>query len=339
MKKTLQYLFLILIFVCVPACKESAIVHDLTERDANAIMVLLAKNNINSVKESELKNQEVSWIVKVDKKDEVLAQSILVANKLPKVRQGGLRGICEDTSMIVTEETEQCRKLLAYKGEIINSLESIPGVVSADVVLNIPDKVEFPDENTQIDRPTASVTIMYLTDANVRTDLNEGKVQEFVANSITGMDARDVSVIISYLEQKIEVDPTKPSDKTKNADKDDANKGDANKGDASKDDKNKTIDTLPHDTTDQTETTTLIEGTEPDQVKTISVGGIMMDQKSAKKFKIISAVFLGLLLLVSAAFVYALLRMSKLRKLSSVDVEPQSPAVVDDKKEKKMLGA
>lgn len=307
MMRSFKYLPLVLVIVFLMACKEASIVHDLSERDANEIMVLLAKNDINSSKHQEIRNQESFWIVNVAKEDEIRAQSILVANNLPKIRQGGLKGICQDTSMIVTDETEQCRRLLAYKGEIINSLESIPGVVSADVVLNVPEKVEFPDENTPIDRPTAAVTIMYLVDANVRTDLNEGKVQEFVANSITGLDSRDVSVIISYLKQKIDKDPKKQGDK-----------GAEQSGGGEAGDSQQTA-----------------QADELKDQKMISVGGIMMDEKSAQKFKIISTVFLVLLLLLSAAFIYALLKMSKLRKQSSAAIELDS----EEKEDKKLLEA
>lgn len=287
--------FLGMVFLFLVSCDETAIVHDLNERDSNEIIVLLSRNDIAATKVKEERNQEVFWSIVVAPDDEMRARSILVANNLPKVRQGGLQGICENTSMIVTEETEKCRKLLAYKGEIINSLESIPGVVSADVVLNLPDREEFPDENTPVARPTAAVTIKYLTDANVKTQLSEVKVQEFVANSITGMDSRDVAVIISYLEQKL--DPI-------NQETD----GDQKQADAIA----KTDDSMNSDSV-------VLAGDGGEVL--VSVGGIMMDERSAQKFKIIAAVFLVLLLLLAFAFIFALFRMSKLRKQGSVPAE------------------
>ena len=155
-RKFLVSVCLILLFTT--ACQQQPIVHDLSERDANEILVLLARNNIPSEKVKEVRNQEIYWQVRVGKGDMVTAQNILVANQLPRVRQGGLEGICKNAGMIVTKETEKCRMLLGFKGEIINSLESIPGVSFADVVLNIPDKQEFPDPNLPQPRPTAAVT-------------------------------------------------------------------------------------------------------------------------------------------------------------------------------------
>lgn len=307
MKKSciLKY-FLIFTVLFIVACDEFELVHDLNERDANEIIVLLAKNNIRAQKLKEVRQQDVYWTILVDEGDEIEAQSILVANHLPRVKHGGLAGICDEPGMIVTEKFEKCQEILALKGEIINALETVPGVVSADVVLNIPDKEEFPDEDTPMARPTAAVTLRYLSDANVKTNLSEGKIQEFVANTVNGLDPRDVKVILSFLEQKIDkIIPVVAT--TKNG-------------------------SNPTAVTNGGETIT----TATDSQNLVSVGGIMMDEDSANKFKIIAAVFLVLLLLLAGAFIFALLRMAKMRKRSAV---PAEAAGDKDEGDKKLLEA
>ncbi len=288
-----------------------AIVHDLSERDANEIIVMLAKNNIKASKIKEIRNQEVFWVIQTSSSDELQARSILVANNLPRIRQGGLEGICKDTGLILTPKAERCRELLAYKGEIINSLESIPGVVSADVVLNLPEKEDFPDPNAPQPRATASVTIQYLADANVKTRLTEAKVQEFVANSITDLDPRDVAVVISYFAQRIDNDL---SNNGQNGPPNDPDK------------------TTPQNAQGD-------EGVIPNTVdpnaEYVSFGGMMLDAASAKKIKLIAAVLLVVLLLLAAGFIYVLLRMSRMRRQSSV------PAVIEqsDSDDQKLLGS
>jgi type III secretion protein J len=309
MKNIFLKLFLAGFIFTFVACDQSGIVHDLNERDANEILVMLSKNNIKAVKQKVEKNQEVSWIVTVSPGDEQAARSILVANNLPKVRHGGLEGICKEAGLILTPKTEKCRELLAQKGEIINSLESIPGV-SADVVLNLPDKEDFPDENSVQLRPTASVTIQYLSDANVKTKLTEGKVQEFVANGVSGLDARDVTVIISYFEQGLDQDDTNQVEDTEGT--------------------TETGDVLPI----SEDASTAAVGEESDMV---SVGGLMMDKGSAKKFNALSVLFLVLMLLLAAAFIYALFRMSRLRKRGSVEAESEA-GDKEDAKDPKLLG-
>lgn len=308
MKNWFTNIIIVCILFTFVACNGFELVHDLNERDANEIIVLLAKNNISAKKQKEIRNQEIFWIVIVGSDDEIQSQSILVANHLPRVRQGGLKGICDEPGMIVTAKFEKCQEILALKGEIINALESVPGVVSADVVLNIPEKEEFPDENTPTSRPTAAVTVKYLSDANVKTNLSEGNVQDFVANTVDGLDARDVKVIISFFVQKM-------NGQTKT-----------------------TVATTVDPNSIGTTTNPTPNGTvAAANGNLVSVGGIMMDEESAQKFKIISAVFLVLLLLLAAAFIFSLFRMSKMRKQASVTAET-APAESKEA-EKKLLEA
>lgn len=307
-KSSVLFLFLLL---TLTACRDIAIVHELEERDANGILVVLSKHGIAAKKEKIEKNQEVKWSVTVSAANEIPAQNILLANNLPKIRHGGLSGICKDAGLILTPKTEKCREILAYKGEIINSLESIPGVVSADVVLNIPDKEEFADPNAPVPHPTASVTIEYLKEANKQTPLTETKVQEFVSNSVSGLDSRDVAVIISYLESGVPLE-----------DKD-----------------GKTTDGLVPDTSvaENTVASTSVgvvaETEDGEVVELTAVGGLKMDEDSAQKFKLVAVLFLLLFLCLTGAFIFVLLKMAQLKKRTPLQAKPvETPAEAEDKK-------
>lgn len=275
MKKLFQILVMMSCVLLV-SCNEVDIVHDLQERDANEILVVLNRHNIHALKEKSEKNQEVTWIVKVAGTDEQLARSVLVANNLPRVRLGGLQGICQDAGMILTPKTEKCRELLAYKGEIINLLESVACVVSADVVLNVPEKPDFPDEKTVILHPTATASVKYLKDCTAGTKLSEQRVQDIVSNTVSGLDPRDVTVVISYLDAGL------PSVN------------------------------LPDSTTPVTKDCPEVAQTSDGQsAELVSVAGLEMEAQSAQKFKVVAVAFLFLFLLIAAAFVYVLLKMSK----------------------------
>lgn len=296
MKTCVQYLA-ILLCVFLVSCNEVDIVHDLQERDANEILVVLNKHSIQAVKEKNEKNQEVTWVIKVQSADEQLARSVLVANNLPRVRLGGLMGICQDAGMILTPKTEKCRELLAYKGEIVNLLESVACVVSADVVLNIPDKPDFPDEKTVVLHPTATASVKYLKDCTSGTKLSEQSVQDIVANAVSGLDPRDVTVVISYLDAGLPAVGT-------------VGNPDENQGQEKK---------CPE----------LVAGasSSDSSVALEKVAGLSMDGESAKKFKLVSATFLVLFLLISASLIYVLLKMAKSRQS---DTEERSLAKIEE---------
>lgn len=276
--------------------------HDLNERDANEIWVLLSKNGIPATKVKAEKNQAVTWTIKVKDDDEQSARSLLVANNLPRVRQGGLEALCgiKVGSFILTPKQEKCREILGLKGEIINNLEKIPGVVSADVVLNLPEKEDFPDEDTPTPRPTASVVVQYLDNGLTVNKLTEGKVQEFVARSVDGLDARDVAVIISFLNY----DQNSGKMVAKNGDTGGDDGGTGAGSDTGKDDGGQ-------------------DG--GDGVLTSSVMGLNMDTESAGKFKLAAGMFLLLFLLLAVALIFVLYRMSKLRKQAPVPAEKIDP--------------
>ncbi|MBF0493133.1 MAG: hypothetical protein HQM15_10180 [Deltaproteobacteria bacterium] len=197
-KKIFKMAVLVFLF-CFSACTRVALHQDLKENDANEILVALHDRGIEAKKTREEKSQQVSWSIEVLAKDEPLARKILVDNKLPKTRELGFSGICKEKALIPTPEEEKCRRLLALKGEIINSLQSIPGVVEADVVLNIPEVSEFAVESQPNKHPTASVVIRVRKSAD-GSDLTEAKVQRFISNAVENLDPRDVAAIITYVD-------------------------------------------------------------------------------------------------------------------------------------------
>src|SRR5262245_35431183 len=180
-------------------CGKVSIIQDLVESEANEILVALADKGIEADKIKEEKSQKVSWSVVVAEKDQAQARKVLVDNNLPRRKELGFAGICKEKGLIPTPEEEKCRKILALKGEIINSLSRVPGVIESDVVLNIPDVSEFASETQPNKRPTASAVIRVKKNPE-GTDLTESKIQRFISNTVENLDPRDVSVVISYVQ-------------------------------------------------------------------------------------------------------------------------------------------
>lgn len=195
--RTTRGLILSLMMFFLVACQENAIHHKLAEDDANEILVMLDQHGIEAKKVAEEKNQEITWNVVVPKKNEARARALLGENHLPRNRAMGFNEVCKEEGLIPTPKREKCRELLAYKGEIINALEKIAGVVDADVVLNIPDKDPYLEAGMANLSPTASVVVELNMSAPGAVLLKDEQLQRFVANAVPGMDARNVSVVVS----------------------------------------------------------------------------------------------------------------------------------------------
>lgn len=189
----------LILTLLLSACGKESLYQDLNERDANEILVVLYKNGIEADKIRVEGPQEVVYSIHVPKDKIQDARRILVDNNLPRKKELGFSGICKEKGLIPTPEEEKCRKLLALKGEIINSLERVPGVIDADVVLNIPEVNEFASEDAAKKRPTASAVIQVKKEG-AGYEVREGNIQRFISNAVEDLDPRDVTVIISYVE-------------------------------------------------------------------------------------------------------------------------------------------
>lgn len=189
--------FVFTLSLVLTGCQGVDLFHNLQEIEAEEMLVLLQQNSIQAKKVKEINGQEISWKVTVGEKDMALARQILISNNIPRRRELGLSGVYKEKGLIPTPDEQKARFILALKGEIINSLQKIPGVVDADVVLNIPQEGEFADLDPVKKRPTASVVVRTRNEELVAQTVTEGKLQRFVANTVPNLDPNDVAVIIS----------------------------------------------------------------------------------------------------------------------------------------------
>ncbi len=194
-----KLIVILLIAVAFTACRKMDLYHDLTEEEANDMMVVLHQEGIGVNKVKEVRQNEVYWTIQVDPKRVTDARRLLVEHNRPRKRELGLSGVYKDKGLIPTPDEQKARYLLALKGEIINSLQKIPDVLDADVVINIPTPEEFATSETKEKRPTASVIIKAKPTTAAESALSESKIQQFVANTVENLNPRDVSVIITYI--------------------------------------------------------------------------------------------------------------------------------------------
>ena len=290
--------FFIFFVIALSACNEVVILQELDQHDVNEILVVLAKNGIKADRKAVERQQTITWTITVSSGNEQAARELLMANNLPKQKQLGLSGICKVTGLIPTPKMEKCQEMLALKGEIINSLESIPGVVEADAVINIPDKEDFPDANSPILRPSASVVVQ-IDPALKESPVDEGKVQQFVASAVTGMDVHDVAVIITR-------------------------GGTTSGGTSGPATALPVIPSFPVSATTEEQNPTEEVGSEADLTK---VAGLQMDLQSAKKFKVVFSLVLVFFAGLATALILVLVKMAQMRKTPALPHTMNNPAL------------
>ncbi|MCB1215520.1 MAG: hypothetical protein KDK66_08605 [Deltaproteobacteria bacterium] len=272
-----KYLFLSLILLGLSACGQEVLHENLTERQANEISYILHEHHIEAKKVRSESSQEVTYSVEVKKEDYAEARKLMVLFNLPKVEKIGFKELCKETGLIPTAQEAKCRTLLALKGEIVNSLESIPGVIEANVVLSIPEKKSFDDPSAEEPRPTASAVIKLNRDL-MDSELKESHFQRFIANAVENLDPLSVSVVLTY-QDTIRPESEDPDSKA------------VASPEASRD------------------------SGEPMAVAGLStVAGLELSEASVKRFKIYAVVFLVVLMAVSGVLIINVLKMTKLRQ-------------------------
>lgn len=260
------------------ACSRIELYQNLSEEDANEMLVLLSENNIKAVKKKTTVQNEISYSIEVSESDMVRARSLLLQHNLPRRKELGLTGVYKEKGLIPTPDEQKARYLLALKGEIINSLRRIPQVVDVDVVLNVPTKDEFASADQEHQqRPTASAVIRVKPDESGLTPITEAKMQQFIANAVEGLNPRDVTVMINYL----------------------SSSGKAKSGD---------VVTMPGETQGAAMSPVLAPAVEHELI------GLKLDAESKDKLKAYVLVFFFVLVLLSMALIVVIVQGARMRR-------------------------
>ena len=185
--------------------------HDLTEDDANDIYVLLQGKSIDATKHKEGEGKEARYIISVPKADVATAAQLLLEHSLPRPRSDGLAIFKMTKGMIPTQTEERAMFIEALGGEISNSLNRIPGVLEARVIVMIPETNDLTQPEKK-PMPSVSVFIKYraASDEKASAPVTEAEVKEFVATAVPELRKEAVTVMMKRA-GAVESDPNAPA--------------------------------------------------------------------------------------------------------------------------------
>ena len=197
MKKALLLGFALLFVV---ACGQEELIHNLEERTANDIIVLLEQSGISAEKLiDESQKKVIRYKVVVPKEFRVRAWNILQEKGIPRTPPGGLQEVFSAGSLIPTVTEERAKYLMALQGEIEKTLSEINGVVAVRVHLVLPNSQ--PDQPDAKDiQPKASVFLKYYQGLSKSRPFSEADIQNLVSGAVNELDAKDVEVIMNKVQ-------------------------------------------------------------------------------------------------------------------------------------------
>lgn len=181
-------------------CVTHELQSELSEQDAQEIVVLLKDNGIDAFAARSVgeKKGEEKWTVSIRGGDQNLARAwrVLEENGLPRQKDKGLEDVFANPGMIPTATEEKARLLVGISGEISRTLKSIAGIVDARVLVVLPENSPLLDKS-EIAPPTASVLIKYRGND---VPLNADDVKTLVARAVEGLHPENVGVVYKRIE-------------------------------------------------------------------------------------------------------------------------------------------
>lgn len=197
---------LFLSFLFLTGCgKQTNIVNDVQEREANEIVVYLASKGIEAQKVPSATTagpgataEAMMWSISVDEKQEVPAMALLNQIGLPRLKSTNLLTLFAKSGLISSEREENIRYQAGLAAQLAGTIRKIDGVLDANVELSIPQ-----DEGATIGQqetgPKKRITAaVYVKHQGILDDPNShlvSKIKRLVSGSIAGLDINDVTVI------------------------------------------------------------------------------------------------------------------------------------------------
>ena len=169
--------------------------HDLTEDDANDIYVLLQRNGIEAKKLKEEGGNVPRYIISVGKQDVADAAQLLRDYALPRPYVDGLGVFKKMKGMIPTQTEERAMFIEALGGEISNSLNRIPGVLEARVIVMIPETNDLTQPEKK-PMPSVSVFIKYRPTTEDKPPVSDAEVKDFVTTAVPELRREFVTVLM-----------------------------------------------------------------------------------------------------------------------------------------------
>lgn len=205
-KMTRRTLATILCLVFLAGCgKDTEVISDLSERNANLIVVFLESKGIPATKTRSSSggmiggdNSGPKFSVQVPTKQAVTAMAVLNANGLPQQQGTNLLDLFAKQGLMSSDREEMIRYQAGLAQQITNTILMIDGVIDASLQLSFPPQSTAPGESPTSTKITAAV---YVKHQGVIDDPNshlEMKIKRIVSGSVTGLDLNDVTVVSDW---------------------------------------------------------------------------------------------------------------------------------------------
>lgn len=192
------------LFIFTGCQNQMTIVSNISEREANIILVLLESKGIPAQKAKSASegigagSSTAKYSIIVPEKESINAIAYLNQNGFPREKGTNLLDLFAKQGLMTSDKEETIRYQAGLAQQLANTILMIDGVIDASVQLS------FPSETTALaasegkqttQRITAAIYVKHqgvIDDPNIHL---ENKIKRLISGSVSGLDINDVTVV------------------------------------------------------------------------------------------------------------------------------------------------
>lgn len=184
------HIFIALIILLVTGCKEQPLLKGLDQRQANEVIALLQRNNIQAEK-SDLAKE--GYQVVVDKKDFSAAVELLGIYNLPSKPRMEIAQMFPSDSLISSPLAEMARLYSAIEQRLEQSIMALEGVTAVQV--HVSYQLDSGSNVNKKEPEHVAALISY--DRQADTSLMISDIKRFLKNSFDNLSYDNISVVLT----------------------------------------------------------------------------------------------------------------------------------------------
>ncbi|MDR3144158.1 MAG: type III secretion inner membrane ring lipoprotein SctJ [Puniceicoccales bacterium] len=185
------------VLLLLTGCGKVELLSNLPEKDANQVVSIMQQHRIQVAKRAGV---EMTWTIDLkNSSDFSRAVKVLESMGYPATQYNTIGQVFQKSGLVSSPLEERARLVYALSETIADTLNKIPGVLSARVHIVLPENDPYSDSDVE---SSAAIFLTYKAGSNLDESVRE--IKYLVANSVQGLDYDRVSIAMFPIVSDVE---------------------------------------------------------------------------------------------------------------------------------------